>query len=123
MAWSISVAGRNTDVSIVMPPRPGFRSASFSSIWSVISRVLAPGNFSTTRRRPSPSFTTASPMSGWCSSMTFETSERRFLPLVSSIGTLPSVSGVAMLSKTLRIGSRWDGVSRKPPVPGTEASR
>ena len=35
-------------------------------------RVLAPGNFSTTSIRPSLSLTTASPISGWWSSTTFD---------------------------------------------------
>ena len=36
---------------------------------SVTSSVLAPGNFSTTSIRPSPSLTTASPISGWWSDL------------------------------------------------------
>ena len=46
---------------------PGRRFSSASSTPSVTSSVLAPGNFSTTSSRPSPSPTTASPISGWWS--------------------------------------------------------
>ncbi len=123
MASSMKVAGRNTDVSVCMPVRPGFSFSSASSTPFVTSTVLAPGNFSMTSIRPSLSFTTASPISGWWSSTTLATSVRRRRPPVPSTGTLPSSAGVAMLSNTLRTWSRCWGVSMNPPVPGVDASR
>ena len=72
-------------------------SSSASSTPSVTSSVFAPGNFSTTSSRPSPSLTTASPISGWWSILTSATSARRSLPPVPSTGTLPSCVGVGDL--------------------------
>ena len=56
---------------------PARMLSSASSTPSVTSLVETPGNFSTTRMRPSPPSTTASPMSGWWSSTTSATSPRR----------------------------------------------
>ena len=44
----MKVAGRNTDVSVCMPARPGLSFSSAASTPLVTSSVLAPGNFSTT---------------------------------------------------------------------------
>ena len=58
----------------LQPGEPGPSSSSASSTPSVTSSVSAPGNFSTTSSRPSPSLTTASPISGWWSTVMLATS-------------------------------------------------
>ena len=121
IAFSMKAAGRKIDVSGSMPPRPGPRSASASSTPWVTSKVLAPGNFSTTRRRPSASFTIASPISGWWSTTTVVTSVRRSPPPVPSTGTLPSSSGSVSRSNVAD-SEPLLGVSMNPPVPGVEPS-
>ena len=102
MASSIRPAGRKIDVSVRRPDSAGSSSSSASSIPSVTSGVLAPGNFSTTSSSPSPFPTTALPISGWCPTSMFETSDSCSRPAVSSTGTLPSSRGSAILSKTFR---------------------
>ena len=64
IASSMNVAGRTTEVSVWSPASPGFSFSSADSTPLVTSLALAPGNFSTTSSRPSPSLTTASPISG-----------------------------------------------------------
>ena len=60
--------------------RPGLSESTASSSFSVTSRALAPGSFSTTISSPGPSVNTASPMSGWWSSTTVATSDSRWQP-------------------------------------------
>ena len=61
---SMSSAGRNSDVSIRMSPRPGSIASKASSTPRVTSTVPAPGNFSTTTSSPEPSGNRASPIKG-----------------------------------------------------------
>ena len=106
-----------------MPVRPGFRSSRASSTPRVTSSVLAPGNFSTTSSSPSPSPTTASPMSGWWSTTTWRRRRGAACRRCPSTGTWPSSAGSAICSSRCRTCSRCCGVSMKPPVPGVDASR
>jgi hypothetical protein len=124
-AASRKLAGRNSELSTSTPAMPGARPAIASSTSAVTSRVLAPGNFSTTSSSPGPSPKTASPISGWWSSTTLVTSPRRSArpsSSVSATATLARSPGVTM-GRTWRMPRRWLGVSTNPPVPGVEASR
>ena len=61
---SMYVAGRNTVVLNVTPPRPGCISLIAASVFRVTSSVLAPGAFSITNISPGPVVVSASPISG-----------------------------------------------------------
>ena len=72
---------------------------------------------------PGPPSTTASPISGWWSTLMSATSESRSRPPVPATGTSPSSPGSAIFSIRCRTCRRCCGVSMKPPVPGVDASR
>ena len=103
-----------------MPFMPGLSSRSAASTARVTSKVLAPGNFSTTSIRPGPSLKSALPIRGWLSSTTVATSCNG--TEVPATGTLAKVSGddVGEMWRTPR---RWFGVSMKPPAPGVDEVR
>ena len=94
MDCSMNVAGRKIVVSIAMSGRPGFISAIACSIPRVTSMVFAPRYFCTTSKRPSPSLTTASPISGPGSTTTLPRSPIRTIrPFRSATGICASCSG------------------------------
>ena len=111
-------AGRKSDESIVTPGSPGRSALMASSTALVTSRVLAPGSFSTTSIIIGP---TDSPISGWLSWTTVATSPI-LVPVASSSGTCARSAG-REIGRMCSMPSRWLEVSKKPPVPGVEASR
>ncbi len=119
-ATSTKVAGRKMVVSMSMSRSPGAISSMAASTPCVTSTVLAHGNFSTIKSKPGPSFTTASPIIGQVSSTISATSPSlRGVPslcTLSLMGTFARSTG-EITGSTCWIGSRWFGVSRKPPVP------
>src|SRR5215472_7042843 len=119
-AASTKPAGRYPWVSTVMPFRFGTMSAIAASTSLVTFSVSTPGNFSMTRNRLGCPFETASPISGWWSSITLATSPSRSLP-ASWTGTAASCRGVE-IGEMCWTAMRWLADSKKPPVPGVDAS-
>ncbi len=95
-------------------------SAMAASRLRVTSRVLAPGNFSITRKRLGLPSTRASPIRGWWSSITSATSPSRSAGL-SCTGTAASCCGVE-IGEMCWMARRWFVPSTNPPVPGVDAS-
>ena len=119
-AASMKLAGRYPWVSMAMPFRPGAMSAIAASTSLVTFSVSTPGNFSMTRNRLGCPFETALPISGWWSSITLATSPSRSLP-ESWTGTAASCCGVD-IGEMCWTDRRWLADSKKPPVPGVDAS-
>ena len=121
---SMIVAGRNIDVSVCIPARPGRRSSSASSTPSVTSRRVGAGELLddqheavAVRRPPRRRSAAGGPR-----------------PIVGHVGEpqragraldrhLAQLGRVGDLSSRCRTCSRCCGVSMKPPVPGVDASR